>query len=341
MFCLSKIRLHSENRLDFVEKLSIIKPMAGLQYSMKAVASLTGLSPHVIRVWEKRYGAVCPDRSDSNRRQYSEADLKRLRLLKAATTAGHAIGQVAKLDFQNLERLAGTFVEGGGVGLPQPKAADAFVRRALEAVDRLDAGALEDTLAKAVVDLGTQGLLRKVIVPLVYQIGDLWQSGEMTAAQEHFATCLIRNFLGNHARPFMTPDATAGLVVATPLRQLHELGGVIVASAAVSLGWRVVNLGASLPAAEIASAAQRCQAKVVVLSIVYPEDDPLLPDELRHLGMLLEPGQSVMAGGRAVDAYAAPLAEIGATICRSLDDFLVELNSLRGPEKTSIAKVSA
>jgi DNA-binding transcriptional MerR regulator/methylmalonyl-CoA mutase cobalamin-binding subunit len=305
--------------------------MPEMHYSMKAAAAMTGLSPHVIRIWEKRYGAVNPERSETNRRRYSESELKRLQLLKAATTAGHNIGQIARLDHAQLERLGGETTNGFGSEATEPLAPKRFVRQALEAIDRLDAAALDDALSKAVVSLGTQGLLQKVVVPLVYRIGDLWHAGDFTAAQEHFATSVIRNFLGNHARPFISTEDSSGLVVATPLRQLHELGGVIVATAAANLGWRVVNLGASLPAAEIASAAHRARVRAVVLSIVYPEDDPLLADELRNLRRLLDPGQTILAGGRAVDAYAAPLTEVGATLCRSLEDFIEALGELRRP----------
>jgi DNA-binding transcriptional MerR regulator/methanogenic corrinoid protein MtbC1 len=299
--------------------------MSGMLYSMKAAATTTGLSPHVIRIWEKRYGAVNPDRSESNRRRYSETDVERLRLLKAATVAGHNIGEVARLDVDRLRQLGGRPIAADDHRGDEPLSPKRFVQRALDALGGLNAAALDQALADGAVSLGTQGLLQKVVVPLTYRIGDLWQSGDLTAAQEHFATSVIRNFLGNHSRPFAAVNGAPGIVVATPLGQLHELGAVIVATAAGNLGWRVVNLGASLPAAEIASAALRSRARVVALSIVFPADDPRLGDELRNLRRLLPDEVAVLVGGRAAAGYAEPIGEIGATVCNSLDSFLAAL----------------
>ena len=71
--------------------------MADSHHSIKIVARRTGLTAHVIRIWEKRYGAVEPERTDTNRRLYSEEQIERLGLLRDLTQAGHSISHVAKL----------------------------------------------------------------------------------------------------------------------------------------------------------------------------------------------------------------------------------------------------
>jgi DNA-binding transcriptional MerR regulator len=70
--------------------------MANVHYAIKTAARHTGLSAHVIRVWEKRYGAVSPERTGTNRRLYPADQIARLNLLRDLTQAGHSIGQVAK-----------------------------------------------------------------------------------------------------------------------------------------------------------------------------------------------------------------------------------------------------
>ncbi|MEM9283113.1 MAG: MerR family transcriptional regulator [Verrucomicrobiota bacterium] len=76
-------------------------------YEISAVAHLTGISSHVLRVWERRYNVVEPLRSESKRRQYSKEDIGRLRLLKTLVDSGHAIGSIAKLSTPQLnERVA-------------------------------------------------------------------------------------------------------------------------------------------------------------------------------------------------------------------------------------------
>ena len=118
-------------------------------------------------------------------------------------------------------------------------------------------------------------------------------------------------------------------MVATPTGQLHELGAVLVSSTARCLGWDVTYLGASLPAAEIARAAVRSGSLVVGLSIVYPGDDPQLPDELRRLRGLLPPETSLLIGGRAACSYEAVIGEIGATNVTDLGGVKTELEKLR------------
>jgi MerR family transcriptional regulator, light-induced transcriptional regulator len=69
------------------------------------VAHRTGLTSHVIRVWEKRYAAVSPLRTSTNRRLYLDSDVERLQLLRRATLAGHSIGQIARLPTEGLRAL--------------------------------------------------------------------------------------------------------------------------------------------------------------------------------------------------------------------------------------------
>lgn len=76
-----------------------------LKYSMKMVSKLSGLTPYVIRTWERRYGMVEPGRTDTNRCLYSEEEVDRLILLRRATEDGHSIGSIARLGDAELENL--------------------------------------------------------------------------------------------------------------------------------------------------------------------------------------------------------------------------------------------
>ena len=91
----------------------------------------------------------------------------------------------------------------------------------------------------AAIDLGAQGLLQRVVAPLAQTIGDLWRAGTITAAHEHFASAVIRVFLGHAAKPFAGTESAPVLVVATPAGQIHELGALLVGAAAANLGWHV------------------------------------------------------------------------------------------------------
>ena len=305
--------------------------MTSAHHSIKIVARRTGLSAHVIRIWEKRYGATEPDRTATNRRLYSEEQIERLSLLRDITQAGHSISNVAKLPLARLKALA---AESGTTSqLNRATTADksSYLDECVAAVKALDSQALEDTLKRAATTLGAQGLLQRVVAPLAQTIGELWRDGSITAAHEHFASAVIRIFLGHAAKPFAGAENAPVLVVATPTGQLHELGALLVGAAAANLGWHVTYLGASLPAAEIAGAAKQNRARAVALSIVYPEDDARLEGELKRLRELLPPEIVVLAGGRAMSAYRDTLENTGALLIKDLAHLCATLDDLRKP----------
>ena len=306
------------------------------QYPIQLVARLTGLSAHVIRIWEQRYRAVEPHRTPTNRRLYSQRDIDRLNLLRDVTHGGHSIGQIAQLPTDKLGKLVAS-----SSGFPAPAARSlapaprtgSFLDECVAAIKSLDAHALDDALKRGATALGAFGLLQRVVAPLEQTLGDLWRDGTFTAAHEHFASAALRVFLGNSAKPFGALDHAPVLVVATPAGQVHELGALLVGAASANLGWQVTYLGASLPAAEIAGAAQQRRARAVALSLVYPGDDPGLAGELARLRESLPAEVKLLAGGRAMPAYRDALEKIGALPIETLAQLGTTLDNLRKPAK--------
>lgn len=362
-----------------------------MQHPIQVVSRLTGLSPHVIRVWEKRYGAVVPARTGTNRRLYSEEEVERLRLLARATEVGHKIGIIATLGLEDLRRLVATITvpvpgsdgeggvdpdgkptrtrlptvagESGGGMLGREKGsvgtedeargeamsgsdeqADArLLLEALEATRGFRADALLGVLERGAVRTGHNGVLHRLIAPLAQEIGDLWQRGEVTAAHEHFASAVIRDFLMRTARPYAAEEGAPRAIVTTPAGQLHELGAVMAASVAGNLGWRPIYLGPSLPPSEIAGAALQNGARAVLLSIVYPADDRYLARDLGLLRKLMPASIEIVVGGRAARAYARVIQEIGAIApdgLEELGDLLEEMRDAGPAEEIAQGEAS-
>ena len=321
-----------------------------VKHPIKTVAWQTGLSPHVIRAWEKRYQTVQPTRSEGKQRLYSTADIERLTVLRQATEAGFSIGAIASLPTESVQALLTKAVgtqrvvdsaETGQtdlvkIGLPLSfvdpgmEEIGGFLDGAFEAVLRTDAERLEGLLERASVSLGQMRLLSDLVVPLVERIGEGWSKGQVKVAQEHVATAVLRTFLGHIARPIALHPRAPVLVVTTPSGQHHELGAIIVAAAATGIGWRVVYGGACLPAEEIASMAIEQRARAVGLSVVHPTDDPALSLELQLLRRLLPPSTPILVGGRASAAYQAEIDAVGAMRVGSLESLRQLLNQLRG-----------
>lgn len=306
-------------------------------HPIQMAASLSGLSTYVIRVWELRYRAVEPARTDSKRRLYSQADIERLSLLREITQAGHSIGQVARLPIEKLRELADS---AGRTVAGMPKAtgpevpSDGARESCMAAIESLDGPALEGALMDAARRMGVQGVLSRLVSPLVQEVGDRWRDGQLTAAHEHFASGVMRNFLSNLSKPFAASRSAPLLVVATPAGQLHELGALLAGALAANLGWKVTHLGASLPAVEIAGAAVQQGARAVALSIVYPEDDETLAAELRILRDALPESVALVVGGRAMPSYRSALGTVGAVLAEDLADLGDVLDGLRRPAKS-------
>lgn len=320
---------------EIVATRQIIVYIPTMSYPIQVVVRETGLSAHVLRVWEKRYGAVVPQRTATQRRVYSDADVHRLKLLRQTTLLGHPIGSIANLVDEALE----TLIKAAAVRSPIPSTwaiengalmpDSPIILDCIEAVKALDADALNALLEQAAVEAGHTTLLRQVLAPLTQRLGDLWSRGILRMAHEHFATVVIRSFLLNPARQYAGVNATATLVVSTPQGQLHELGAVMAAALASEQGWHAVYLGPSLPAAEIAGIASQSRARAVALSVVYPDDDPNVERELQDLRRFLPGNTAIIVGGRAAKNYQAALDAIGAIFAKDLAQLQVELAKIR------------
>ncbi len=307
-------------------------------HPIKVVVRRTGLSPHVIRVWEKRYQAVEPMRTDTNRRRYSDEDIERLLLLQRATHTGRSIGQIAHLPTdrlrdlvhedeaasQPLASLAPAVDASGG-----PEGTPSYIDDCLTAIRQLDGSELERILMQARVDLSQPIFIERLAVPLMETIGELWREGSLRIMHEHLASSVMRTIFGGLTASMHMSAVAPKIVVTTPVGQWHEIGALIVASIAESEGWQVVYLGVNLPAEEIAAAAQQCHAKVVALSMVHPADDPHVADELLKLRRYLQRDVEILAGGRGSHGYNAVLETIGAAQVPDLVGLRNYLETLR------------
>ena len=309
--------------------------MANYKYPIKVVSQMTGLSVHVIRAWEKRYNVVEPDRSDTNRRLYSEDEIEKLKLLNEAVHKGHNIGSIANLSSSELKSLLSPGkphvdpqsenpVSGGS-----KKSVKEIIQNSVEAIKEYDAHKLEAILLNASTQLTQPVLIEELIVPLVYEVGDLWHSGEIRVANEHLASSVVRSFLFNLLESYSVGESAPVLVSATPRGQEHELGALIAGVVAASSGWKVIYLGSSLPAEEIAAVVSHLKARVVALSIIYPSDDPHLKRELTKLHQMLRSDISLVVGGRAVKGYYDVLDEIGAIMVTDTKQLRLELEAVR------------
>jgi methanogenic corrinoid protein MtbC1 len=296
-------------------------------YPMRVVLRRTGLTPDLLRAWERRYGVVAPGRTSGGQRLYSEADVERLTLLRRATLFGHAISQVAGLENGEIARLLfePPVADLPGVDTTAPGEATCVVAQCLEAVKWMNGAALDTSLRQAAMTMGPVRFTEHVVAPLVHEIGERWHGGELRIVQEHLATSVVRQVVGemmSFARP--SPDGKT-LVAATTSGQLHEIGAMLAAALAASRGWRPIYLGADLAGEEIAEAAERTGADAVALSIVFPTDDGSIAADLTTLAKRIGRDVSLYAGGTAAAAQRPLLDRLGIEYLEQLSDLATRL----------------
>lgn len=298
------------------------------RHPVRVVAQRTGLSSHVLRAWERRYGVVAPVRTEGGQRLYSDNDIERLSLLQVLTSAGGAISQLAPLPIDELRRLA----HAQPITSPPVAPADPagpWRTSAMDAVQALDAGALRSELGRAALALGLSTFLDQLVAPLLHEVGARWREGRLGIAHEHLVTVVVRELLGWVRDSADTRVAAPQLVVATPANQMHEGGALLVAAAAAAEGWRVTCLGANLPGEDIAAAAVRTGARAVALSVIHPDDDPALGAQLASIRRAL-PGTTLLIGGAAAPAYQAEVDAVGGQVMTELSDLRAALGRLAG-----------
>lgn len=306
---------------------------------MKVVARRTGLTPHAIRAWERRYGAVSPHRDSNNRRYYREADVERLILLREATEAGFPISQVAGYGNEELLDIVGEInvidlpvrkmketVKGKDISVVRED--EGYIESFISALEQMDRKALESILITCETEIGRNALMERVIVPLMERIGDMWRKGDIRVSHEHLATHIVRTFLGGLLSSQKDFPGAPNVLVTTPSDQWHDLGALSAAVTAASEGWNVTYLGPNLPAEEIAGAAKYNNSRAVILSLIYPENDTAVVEELRKLRRSL-PGVPIIAGGRARESYSEALKEIDAVVVADLYQVRAALDNIR------------
>ncbi len=304
------------------------------RHPIQVAARRAGLSPHVLRAWEKRYGdVVAPGRSAGGRRLYSDADIERLRLLHEATRAGRRIGDVAGVSTRDLEALV---AEDHLTRQPPPDQHAAplivstrdYASEGIDAALNLDEQQLERILEQAVLSLPLLRWINEVIVPLMLQIGHMWSEGTLTPGHEHFVSTIVSRRMASVIASLAPAVDAPRVIVTTPSGTRHEIGALLAAMAAAAEGWHVTYLGSDLPAKDIAAVAHRVDAACVCLSIVYPTNDQQVHDELKTLRRELDDSVAMVIGGRAAGTYRVTLDEIGATFVPELVDLRAVLEPL-------------
>ncbi len=250
-----------------------------------------GVSPDLLRVWERRYGLLDPERTEGGFRLYTPRDDERVRLMRHNLALGYTAAVAARLALGTTARP------------DRPDPDDALHAARMELTERLEG--FQDVEAQGVLDkalaaFSTEAVLRDVVLPCLRELGDRWEAGDVSVAQEHFASAVLRGRLLGLARGF---DVGVGprALLACPTGDRHDLGLLCFGIGLHERGWRVTFLGADTPIEALHGAAVQLRPALVV---VCGEREPPLSAALDEIAVLAAEFPVALAG-RAASAEMA------------------------------------
>lgn len=241
-----------------------------------------GVSDHVLRAWERRYGLLRPVRSTGGFRLYSAADESRVRRMQAHLARGLSAAEAARaaLDEEPEPRarvLSETVERRGGL-------ADAAGVLA-QTLDEMDEPAAQAVLDRLLADYTVEAVLREVVLPYLHELGERWEHGEVSVAEEHFASSLLRGRMANLARGWGQGHGPLALL-ACPPGERHDLPLLAFGIVLHRNGWRVSYIGADTPLEDIARTAADLRPDLVVLAAVIPARFEGLDADLSRLARI-------------------------------------------------------
>ncbi len=242
-------------------------------YTIQLASKVSGVGIHTIRAWEKRYQAVTPRRGDTGRREYSEGEVERLRLLCELCTLGHTIGQIARLQTSDLKNMLQALGRVGSASNVSAKISpsvdlDQSVAGLLLALEGYKLDIISHEFSKLALVAGPRDMVLKVMRAIFKEVGRKVMQGELSLSQEHALMSLLRFHLGHTLYSYKDRAKSSGeMIVASPEGMLDEMQSLGAALLALHHNYAPIYLGPNLPCQallEVLAAQGKCSVTLVL-----------------------------------------------------------------------------
>ena len=285
-------------------------------YRIKTVASMTGLSTHVIRKWEQRYHLLQPHREANTYRIYTEEDIQLLLYVKTQLAQGESIGQLSQSGEQALKRsMQETPLNLSNIPMDYQRE----TLHIIQAARRQQIDVIQQILTGWVTQEGLEHTLEMVLFPLLRLIGELWHEGGISISGEHHVTRCIRQHLVTGLRAGSQHGQPQALLACVP-GEYHEVGALTAAFLLQNRGWQITYLGPNVPFEVLQMALRRTQAALIIMSCTTDPGPERGRQWCETIAQRLAPFSQVMVGGAGFSGYSDLLAQHEILYLRQMKD---------------------
>lgn len=212
-------------------------------FSIRDLENLSGIKAHTIRIWEKRYDLLSPERTETNIRNYSLASLQKLLNITMLYNNGYKISKIARIKEQDIPYMVKEIVAKNSV---KNHAINAFKL----AMINFDQTLFINTYNSLLSERSFREIFSEVFIPLLNELGLLWQTDTISPAHEHFVTGLIKQKIQTNTEKLqhLEPTKTDKVFVPfLPENEIHEIGLLYVNYEIVLRGYKSIYLGQTIP----------------------------------------------------------------------------------------------
>ena len=286
-------------------------------YSIKDLEHLSGIKAHTIRIWEKRYQLLDPERSDTNIRYYSNEDMRKILNVALLVKSGYKISNVALFDNVKLQ----TEVLRQNKTLLDP---EKNIDQLLLHTVNMDSVGFEQLLKKIIEENGFSKTIENVIFPFFERIGVLWQAGCIFIAQEHFVSNLMRNHLIIETAKFNNQLSKKSILFFLNEDEMHELGLLYAHFLAAENGFECLYLGQCVPFNDLSNFLINTEFNFICTTFINAIEKPELEQYLANLSMVFNKNKILVAGRQMV--IHKPKLPHNVVVIKNNNDFVKKIS---------------
>ncbi|SEF81149.1 MerR family transcriptional regulator [Flavobacterium urumqiense] len=267
-------------------------------FSIKDLENLSGIKAHTIRIWEKRYDILQPMRTDTNIRLYDLASLQKLLNITLLHDYGYKISKIATYPQDKIPSLVREIISS--------KTAKSHAISAFKmAMMNFDQELFFNTYNWLIAEKSFKEIFHQVFIPLMNELGLLWQSDTITPAHEHFVSYLIKQKLLVNTEKLQVLKQTKFdkvFVLSLPMNEIHELGLMYLNYEILLNGYKTIYLGESMPIENLKDLKKHFDSIVFVSYMtVQPERDYVHEYVTKMSDELLDDTTELWFTGRLVE----------------------------------------